>query len=158
MNSFKNYVVYTDGSCIKDKKGGVGIVITLNDKIVYEFSKGYSNTTNNRMELTAIIIALMSVKKNINSLEIISDSQWALNCAQKLWKRKKNLDLWEVFDKEFERTQKLVNTPIKFSWVKGHNSNIFNEEADKLANIGSNEVQEQTNEIIGEAESMGVLS
>lgn len=137
MNS---YTIYTDGSCIKDNKGGVGIVVVEDNKIVYEFSKGYCNTTNNRMELTAIIIALMSIKNKINSLEIISDSQWALNCAQKLWKRKKNLDLWKKFDEVFEKTQSLVNSPIKFSWVKGHNKDYFNEEADNLATMGSSSI------------------
>lgn len=133
------YVIYTDGSCIKDNKGGIGIVVVSKEKVVYEYCKGFSNTTNNRMELTAIIVALMSVKNTIKSLEIVSDSQWALNCAQGLWKRKKNLDLWRKYDEVFDKTQKLVLSPIKFTWTKGHADNQYNKEADSLATLASRE-------------------
>lgn len=135
----KSYKAYTDGSCIKGNRGGIGVVIVSEDEIVLEFSKGYDNTTNNRMELTAIIIALMSIKNKVESFEIISDSQWALNCAQRIWKRKKNLDLWKKYDEVFEKAQSLVNSPIKFTWVKGHNKDFYNEEADSLAVLGSRE-------------------
>jgi ribonuclease HI len=77
------------------------------------------------MELLAVIEALKCL--NQTTCDIYSDSQWVINCAQKLWKRNKNLDLWKLYD-EISK-----NFIIKYIWVKGHSGNIYNEQCDKLA-------------------------
>ena len=69
-----NYQIYTDGSCRANKNGGIGVVWLRNGEKVYEYSKGYKNVTNNIMELLAIYVALASIKKEIDSLEIVSDN------------------------------------------------------------------------------------
>ena len=66
-----SYQIYTDGSCRANGNGGIGVVWLKNGEKVFEYSKGVKNTTNNQMELLAIGIALRSIKKPIDSLEII---------------------------------------------------------------------------------------
>lgn len=88
-----DYQIYTDGSCRANGNGGLGVVWLKDGKKVFEYSKGFKNTTNNQMELLAIGIALRSIKKPINSLEIISDSEYALGCIFNLeWKPKRMLN------------------------------------------------------------------
>ena len=72
-----NYVIFTDGSCRANKNGGIGIVWLKNGKKVLEYSKAFKNVTNNIMELFAIFIGLRAIKKPIDSLEIVSDSEYA---------------------------------------------------------------------------------
>ena len=103
-----------------------------------EFSKAYKETTNNKMELMAVILCLLSIKKEINSMTIITDSQYVIGCATLGWKRKKNQALWEEFDKAFSRAKSLCSN-IKFEWTKGHEDNEFNNIADRLANKASQE-------------------
>ena len=120
------YEIYTDGSCLKNPgKGGWAFAIFKNNKLLQLGSGANSNTTNNRMELTAIIKALEFTK--FKNIEIYSDSQLCINCAQNIWKKKANLDLW----KEFENYSKTKN--INFHWVKGHSGNKYNDFVDKLA-------------------------
>lgn len=132
-----DYIIYTDGaySPLRDQ-GGVGIVVVKNGEKVIEFSKVYKNTTNNQMELLAVILALSSVKNKIKTLTIITDSQYVIGCATKGWKRKKNKTLWENFDKALIRAQSLC-PDIKFEWTKGHEDNEFNNLADTLASSAS---------------------
>jgi ribonuclease HI len=120
--------IYTDGSCIKNPNGpgGWAIAIIENDGYEYYFSDKNSRTTNNRMELTAVIEAISSVKKN-QECTIFSDSQLIINCATGKWKRKANLDLWTEYDKFCK------NKIINFEWVKAHNGNKYNEIVDSLA-------------------------
>lgn len=133
-----NLAIYTDGACHGSTGiGGIGIVFVNNNEIIYQFNKQYTNTTNNRMEITAIIYALHAISKPINSITIYSDSQYALGCITKGWKRKKNIDLWNLFDKVYN-TAKSFCSDIQFTWVKGHNINEFNNIADKLAVEASN--------------------
>ena len=117
MDSMK---IYTDGSGRANGNGGVGVVWVKDGKKIYEFSKGYTNTTNNRMELIAIYIALKSIKKPLESLEIISDSEYSIGVLTKPWNPKKNIVLIKVIKKQLEECQRLVNTPIKFTHVRGH--------------------------------------
>jgi ribonuclease HI len=134
-----SYVVYTDGSCRANGNGGIGIVWLKNGKKVFEYSKGYKNVTNNIMELSAIYIALRSIKKEIDSLEIVSDSEYALGCIfNPKWNPKKNQKLIARIKKQLEVTQKLVKESIKYRHVYGHQKEgnedmIWNNYVDKLA-------------------------
>lgn len=129
----KDYVIYTDGSCRGNGNGGVGIVWLKDGNKVFEYSKGFKNTTNNKMELMAIYIALSSIKKEINSLEIVSDSEYAIGVLTKPWNPKKNKELIEVIKQKIRLTQNLVKSPIKWSHTYGHSDNEWNNLCDKLA-------------------------
>ena len=130
----KDYIIYTDGAYKSSlNAGGIGIVFLCNGEEVYKYSKNYAISTNQRMETQAVIIALNSIIKPINSLTIITDSMYVVGTATLNWKRKANLDLWEKFDQALEKAQKLVKTPIQFKHIKGHNGDIYNEKCDKLA-------------------------
>lgn len=137
--------IYTDGACASNPgPGGYGIVMLYKDKngITHkkEFSKGFSLTTNNRMELLAVVDALNLVKMPCE-IFLYSDSKyvvdainqkWLNSWQEKNWKANtknpvKNVDLW----KKFLQAQKPHK--ITFIWVKGHASNKYNELCDKLA-------------------------
>ena len=127
-----NYEVYTDGSCRGNKVGGIGIVWLKNGEKVFEYSNRYENTTNNQMELLAIGIALKSIKKPIDSLTIISDSEYALGCIfNEKWNPKKNVKLIDSIKKELKRVQEL--TTVECRHVFGHATNQWNIYVDKLA-------------------------
>ncbi len=115
-----NYIIYTDGSCRANKNGGIGIVWLKNGEKVFEYAKGYKNTTNNQMELLAIGKALASIKKPIDSLTIVSDSEYALGCIFKPWNPKKNVELITKIRKQLEETQKLVKNSIEYRHIRGH--------------------------------------
>ena len=129
-------IVYTDGSAKGNPgNGGYGIVMMSGD-YKREFQQGFRLTTNNRMELLAVIIALESVKKENSVITIYSDSKYVINSVEKKWvfswekknfNKKKNPDLWIRFLKIY-RTQK-----VSFIWVKGHANNKENERCDVLA-------------------------
>ena len=118
--------IYTDGSCLKNPggKGGWAFVLLENDEEIYG-SGSESSTTNNRMELVAVIEALKFVKNN--NYNIFSDSKLTINCAQNIWKRKANLYLWQEYDIVSK------NKKIIWYWVRSHNGNKYNELVDKLA-------------------------
>ena len=120
--------IYTDGSCLKNPggPGGWAICIIENNGVEYCFSDGEQVTTNNRMELKAVIEALSCIKTN-SECNLYTDSQLVINCATGKWNRKANLDLWKEFD------QHSKNKKINFNWVKGHSGNKYNEMVDKLA-------------------------
>ena len=128
-----NYQIFTDGSCRANGIGGVGLVWLKNGEKVFEYSKRFEGVTNNIMELTAIYAALKSIKKEINSLEIISDSEYSIGVITKPWNPKKNVSLIEKIKKQLIETQKFVKEPIKWTHVKGHADNEFNNRADFLA-------------------------
>lgn len=129
----KNLVIYTDGAYSSSRgQGGVGIVILDNDKKVLEYSRMYKRTTNNQMELGAVIIALRVIKDPCDSITILTDSQYVIGCATLGWKRKKNVKLWEEYDSQFKRVSELCPN-ITFSHVKGHNGDKWNEYCDKIA-------------------------
>jgi len=115
--------IYTDGSCI-NSKGGWAACLIYDEKEVY-VSGGELKTTNNRMELTAVIQALLECE--LSECTIHSDSLLTINCAQRKWKRNKNLDLWEEFDNIAK------SKVIHWVWVKGHSGDKYNELVDKLA-------------------------
>ena len=134
-----NYQIFTDGSCRANGNGGIGVVWLKNGEKIFEYSKGYKNVTNNIMELKAIGIALTSIKKPIDSLEIVSDSEYALGCIfNEKWNPKKNVDLINSIKKQLKKTQSLVKESIKYRHIDGHqkgdNDDVkFNNLADKLA-------------------------
>lgn len=138
-----NYCIFTDGSCRANGNGGIGIVWLKNGKKVFEYSKGFKKVTNNKMELLAIGKALASIKKPIDSLEIVSDSEYALGCIfNEKWNPKKNQKLIAKIKKQLEETQKLVKEPIKYRHIYGHQKEgghdmIWNNLCDKLASTES---------------------
>lgn len=132
-----NYTIYTDGAySSKRNQGGMAFVILKDNKIITEFSKTVPNTTSNRMELGAIILALRCITKPIKSVTIISDSMYCIGCITLNWKRKKNQKMWAVFDNEFNRVQGLCDT-ITFKHTKGHCNDHWNNYVDRLANLSS---------------------
>ena len=131
-------IIYTDGSSRGNPgPGGYGIIMEdCKSGFVKEYSKGFRHTTNNRMELLAVIDALKMLKKNKLKVLIYTDSKYVVDSVEKKWvfkwkttnfKNKKNVDLWLDFLKLFDK-----NT-IKFNWIKGHNNHPQNEKCDKLA-------------------------
>ena len=136
----KSYIMYTDGaySPIRDQ-GGVGIIILRDGKEVLRYSNMYKGTTNNQMELGAIIIALRTIKGKIESLTVYSDSQYCIGCITLGWKRKKNRVMWEEFDKQYERVKQLCPN-IQFVHIRGHNGDKYNEIVDKLAVAASQRI------------------
>ena len=137
MPAAKQLVIYTDGAARGNPgPGGYGVVLMWGDKSK-ELSAGYRLTTNNRMELMAVIVALKALTKQNISLIIYTDSQYVLNSVEKKWLDtwvrtdfkggKKNKDLWLKY------YHLAKNFTIKFVWVKGHAENIHNNRCDELA-------------------------
>ena len=120
--------VYTDGSCAPTNpgKGGWAFVILDYKDCEWQVSGSEKWSTNNRMELQAVISAL-EFAYDEDDFIIYSDSMYVINCAKGIWKRKKNTDMWEKYKKISE------NKKINWIWVKGHNGDKYNEIVDKLA-------------------------
>jgi ribonuclease HI len=118
--------IYTDGSCLKNPNGPSGWAFILKQsKSTIICSGGEEKSTNNRMELTAVIEALNWCQTR--KCNIYSDSQLTIKCATNEWKRKANLDLWDqynIISRHFE---------INWVWVKAHSGIDLNEQVDKLA-------------------------
>ena len=86
-----NYKLITDGAySSKLDQGGLGLVFLKDDKLILRYSKMYKHTTNNQMELGAIITGLKCITKPIDNLTIVSDSMYCIGCATKGWKRSKS--------------------------------------------------------------------
>ena len=103
-----NYECFTDGAYSSSRnQGGVGIVFIRNNQKVFEFSRGFKNTTNNRMEIGAVLLTLSCFNAKVDSITIYTDSMYVIGCATLGWKRKKNKALWNQFDQEFQRVSKL---------------------------------------------------
>ncbi len=134
----KEIHVYTDGSSRGNPgPGGYGIVMEQKGSNYFkEFSEGFRKTTNNRMELLAVVEALKKIKKNNQKIIIYTDSKYVVNSVEKKWvfawqknnfKKKKNIDLWLEFLKEYKKHS------VKLKWIKGHNDHPQNERCDSLA-------------------------
>lgn len=123
-----NFTIFTDGaySFTRDQ-GGIAFIIFKDNKSIFEYSKTYKGTTNNRMEMLACIVALESIQ-DPNDIILVSDSQYVVKTYTDNWKRKKNNDLWERFDKAIKR-----HKSVKFEWTKGHADNRINNRCDQLA-------------------------
>ena len=118
--------IFTDGSCLKNPGGPGGWAFTiLENGEQWTLSGGDSNTTNNRMELIAVIEALDFAQGN--EYIIHTDSELTMKCALGVYKRKANKDLWN----EYERA--LQGRKLHWVWVKAHNGNSLNEYVDRIA-------------------------
>ena len=130
--------IYTDGSALGNPgPGGYGIIIEwVGKNYIKEFSRGFKYTTNNRMELLAVIEALEKLKQHPMDVLVFSDSKYVIEAIDKKWvfgwvkkqfKGKKNPDLWKRFLAIYAQHN------VRFQWVKGHNDHPQNERCDHLA-------------------------
>ncbi|WP_130733262.1 ribonuclease HI [Flavobacterium sp. J27] len=134
--------IYTDGAA-KGNPGtaGYGVVMELvGTPYKKEFYEGFRLSTNNRMELLAIIVGLEKLKNPKTKVLVVSDSKYVVDAVEKRWvfqwekinfKNKKNPDLWIRFLKVYRKHQ------VDFKWVKGHNNHPQNERCDALAVMAS---------------------
>lgn len=133
-------LIYTDGSCLCNPgSGGLGVILKHEGNLK-EIAKGYYRTTNNRMELLAVITGLEALKINCD-VTLYTDSQYVVNSINKKWleswkkhnwiksngKRVTNIDLWERL------IPLLSKHNVKFIWIKGHATNRDNNRCDMLA-------------------------
>jgi ribonuclease HI len=129
--------MYTDGSSRGNPgRGGYGVVLMAGTHRK-ELSGGYRLTTNNRMELMAVIVGLEALKKDRSTVEVYSDSQYIVKAVEEGWLKKwiatefkggkKNKDLWM----RYHQLAKKHN--IRFKWVRGHADNPYNNRCDELA-------------------------
>ena len=133
----ESILLYTDGSSRGNPgPGGYGAILMWGNHRK-ELSQGFRLTTNNRMELMAVIEGLKAIKNNVLPVIIYSDSQYIVNAVEKGWLKtwiktdfkggKKNADLWKLY---YRLSQ---NFSIRFVWVKGHSTNPYNNRCDELA-------------------------
>lgn len=138
--------IYTDGACLKNPgPGGYGAVLIHGDR-VKEIAKGFPDTTNNRMELMAVIFALEALKYPCR-VTVFTDSQYIAKAINLGWLDKwqksgwktsnrtdvKNKDLWQ-------RMIKLLNKhSVEFQWIRGHSGDKYNERCDLLARDAARE-------------------
>lgn len=140
MSDKPNVTIYTDGACSGNPgPGGYGAVLLFGDKRL-ELSQGFKNTTNNRMELLAVITALERLSRPCK-VTLYSDSQYVVDAVSKRWiygwqrnrwrradkKPAQNVDLWQRLLPLLEKHD------VEFKWVRGHNNNVENERCDQLA-------------------------
>ncbi len=141
MNKEKIHI-YTDGACSGNPgKGGYGIVMEWVGKTYKkDFFDGYKLTTNNRMELMAVIVALERITISNVVITVFTDSMYVVNAVEKKWiigwqkkrfKDVKNSDLWKRFLIQYKKHT------VKLKWVKGHNNHPQNERCDQLAVAGT---------------------
>ncbi|UAY53032.1 ribonuclease HI [Ferruginibacter albus] len=135
--SSKQVIVYTDGSSRGNPgPGGYGVILIWGT-VRKELSQGYRRTTNNRMELMAVIAALEAMKKDNLQLLVHSDSSYVVKAIEEGWLKnwirtnfsggKKNRDLWMRFHQLSQKHQ------VNMKWVKGHADNPYNNRCDELA-------------------------
>ena len=137
MSDLKELVIYTDGASRGNPgPGGYGAILKWG-AVEKEISKGYRKTTNNRMELMAVIAALETLKRENLNIMVYSDSQYIVRAVEEGWLKnwlatnfkggKKNKDLWLKY------ADLAKNHNIRFKWVKGHADNPYNNRCDVLA-------------------------
>jgi ribonuclease HI len=135
-------IIYTDGACSGNPgRGGYGVVL-MSGSHRKEISEGFRLTTNNRMELLAVIKGLEALKKKDTTVKLYTDSQYVANAVNKGWvfnwegkhfKKKKNQDLWIRFLELYRQHN------VTLFWLKGHNNDTENERCDILAVNASKE-------------------
>jgi ribonuclease HI len=132
--------LYTDGAASGNPgPGGYGIVLKYRDHRK-EISAGFRRTTNNRMELMAVIVGLESISNKLLPVEVYSDSKYVVDAINLRWiqrwkmtgfQKKANVDLWQRFLKIYDPSKH------RFNWVKGHAQNVENNRCDELAVMAS---------------------
>jgi len=133
--------IYTDGAAKGNPgSGGYGVVLETPSGYRKEFYEGFRLTTNNRMELLAVIVGLEKLKNTNTAVLVVSDSKYVVDAVNKGWvfgwekkgfAGKKNPDLWMRFLKAYRRHK------VDFKWIKGHNNHPQNERCDQLAVLAS---------------------
>ncbi len=119
--------LYTDGAASGNPgPGGYGAILRCGSH-EKELSGGFACTTNNRMELLAVIRGLEAIRWEGAVVNVFSDSTYVVNTVTQGWKRKKNQDLWARFDELATRFR------LNFNWIKGHAGHPENERCDRLA-------------------------
>ncbi|MFN3907707.1 MAG: ribonuclease HI [Flavobacterium sp.] len=137
MNSFE-VIIYTDGASKGNPgPGGYGIVMEqVGSHYRKEFNEGFALTTNNRMELMAVIVGLEQLKKTPTKVLVVSDSKYVVDAVNLKWvfgwekkgfQGKKNPDLWKRFLQVYRKHD------VQMQWIKGHNQHPQNERCDALA-------------------------
>ncbi len=153
--------IYTDGAAKGNPgNGGYGVVMELvGTNYKKEFYEGFRLTTNNRMELLAVIVGLEKLKNPGMKVLVVSDSKYVVDAVEKKWvfgwekigfKAKKNPDLWIRFLKIYRKHQ------VDFKWIKGHNNHPQNERCDELAVMASQQ-SELSIDAFYEQESSSIL-
>lgn len=138
--------LYTDGAARGNPgPGGYGIVLEWPEKNYRkEFADGFKHTTNNRMELLAVIEGLKKLKSSEMQVTVYTDSRYVADAVEKKWvfgwerkkfKDRKNADLWKAL------LEQLGKHTVKFVWIKGHNNHLQNERCDALAVAASKQPQ-----------------
>jgi ribonuclease HI len=140
--------IYTDGSCSFNKSnsnnlGGYSFVaINESGLEICSFAEGTKNTTNNRMEMMAVIAALEKFKQNFEPLTIHSDSEYVVKCMNEKWWEKWIKNDWKIKSQEVKNKDLWIimldllslKNNVTFKWVKGHSvNNVWNEKAHNLA-------------------------
>lgn len=133
------YFLYTDGSCdnlsIRREGGYAYVILDQKENIIKSFSKGTINTTNNIMELTAIIEGCKAIPEDKAEVVIYSDSQYALNVLSGKWKAHTNCSLINEHKINMKRLR------LQYNWIKGHCGNKFNDMVDLLAETELNSMR-----------------
>jgi ribonuclease HI len=157
-----NVTIYTDGAASGNPgPGGYGLVM-ISGKHRLEKSQGFKLTTNNRMELLAVIVGLESLRLPVCNVTVYTDSRYVADAVEKGWlfqweskgfKNKKNPDLWTRFLKVFRQHK------VRFVWIKGHDNNTENEICDRLAvkAITSGSLEEDSGYVQDETKNLLLL-
>lgn len=135
---YPDIILYTDGSALGNPgPGGYGLILEwVGKNYIKEVSEGFRHTTNNRMELLAVIVGLELLKQKPLNVLVVSDSKYVVDAVSKNWvttwqkknfKDKKNPDLWKRYLKISKEHR------VQMQWVKGHNEHPQNERCDALA-------------------------
>lgn len=134
----KHVQLYTDGAASGNPgPGGYGLILELpGTTYIKEWSEGFEHTTNNRMELMAVIVGLELLKEAPLTVTVFTDSKYVCDAVEKKWvlrweregfKKQKNQDLWERFLLIYRKHK------VQIKWIKGHNQHPQNERCDALA-------------------------
>lgn len=150
----KRVQLFTDGACRGNPgPGGWGVLLRYDGR-ERELYGGETQTTNNRMELLAVIVALEALNRDGLEVHVWSDSRYVVDAVEKGWvfgwekkgfKAKKNPDLWQRFLRAYRRHR------VRLHWIKGHNDHPLNERCDRLAVAAS-----QSPEHVDEAYERGM--
>lgn len=153
--------IYTDGAAKGNPgPGGYGVVMELSGtEYKKEFYEGFRLTTNNRMELLAVIVGLEKLKTPNTKVLVVSDSKYVVDAVAKKWvfgwektgfKGKKNPDLWQRFLKSYRLHE------VTFQWIKGHNNHPQNERCDQLAVTASQQAKLSVDEFYEQEKNGGL--